>query len=106
MSTSNVPGTNVPPISFPGVVSGIDYNAIITQLTKLSLAPTIGLNASVATLNQANVELTKINNLLQSVQNSLVTLSNPNLYGAYSAVSSNSALVSASGIAGTAAIPG
>ncbi|HKE37184.1 MAG TPA: flagellar filament capping protein FliD [Candidatus Baltobacteraceae bacterium] len=106
MSASNVPGTNVPPISFPGVVSGIDYNAIITQLTKLSLAPTIGLNASVATLNQANVELTKINNLLQSVQNSLVTLSNPNLYGAYSAVSSNSALVSASGIAGTAGIPG
>lgn len=106
MSTSNVPGTNVPPISFPGVVSGIDYNSIITQLTKLSLAPTIGLNAAVTTLNNANVELIKINNLLQSVQASLVNLSNPNLYGDYSAVSSNNALVSASGIAGTAAIPG
>ncbi len=106
MSTSNVPGTNVPPISFPGVVSGLDYNSIITQLTKLSLAPTIGLNASAATLNQANVELAKINSLLESVQSSLVNLSNPNIYGAYSAVSSNNAYVSASGVTGTAAIPG
>lgn len=106
MSTSNVQGTNVPPISFPGVVSGIDYNSIINQLTKLTLAPTVGLNAAMTTLNNANVELIKINNLLQSVQNSLVNLSNPNLYGAYSAVSSNSALVSSAGISGVAAIPG
>src|SRR6185503_539844 len=33
-------------------------------------------------------------------------LSNPNLFGAYSAVSSNDALVGSSGIAGVPAIPG
>ena len=106
MSSSIVPGTNVPPISFPGIVSGIDYNAIITQLTKLSLAPTTSLNASIATLNNANVELTKINTLLASVQNSLQSLSNPDIYGAYGATSSNTADVTAQGITGVAAIPG
>ncbi len=51
------------PISFPGIVSGIDYNAIISKLTQLSLAPTTLLNAQIATLNNANAELIKISNL-------------------------------------------
>jgi flagellar hook-associated protein 2 len=106
MSSSSVPGTNVPPISFPGVVSGIDYNSIIKQLTSLSVAPEVGLNAAVTTLNNANVELTKINTLLQSVQNAIQNLSNPNLYDAYSATSTNPTAVTAQGIPGAAALPG
>jgi flagellar hook-associated protein 2 len=106
VSTSNVSGTNVPPITFPGVVSGIDYNAIIQKLTSLSLAPSVGLNAAVTTLNNANTELIKINNLLQSVQNSLQNLSNPDLYDAYAATSSDSTQLTASGITGVTAIPG
>ena len=89
MSAGNVPGTNVPPISFPGIVSGVDYNAIIKQLTSLTLAPTVGLNASVATLNNANLELININNMLACVQNSLQNLSNPNLYDSYDATSTD-----------------
>lgn len=34
---SNIPGDNVPPVSFPGIVSGIDYNSIIQKLTSLTL---------------------------------------------------------------------
>ena len=105
MSTTGVTG-NAPAISFPGIVSGIDYNKIITQLTSLSLAPSVGLNASVATLNNANVELIKINNLLQSVQNSLVGLSNTDIYNAYDATSSNESALTAAGIPGVAAVPG
>jgi flagellar hook-associated protein 2 len=106
VSSSSVPGTNVPPISFPGITSGIDYNSIIKQLTSMSLAPTVSLNASIATLNNANIELIKINNLLQAVQTSLQTLSNPDIYNAYEAVSSNPSVAIASGIAGSAAVPG
>jgi flagellar hook-associated protein 2 len=108
MSTSGVNGTlgNAAPISFPGIVSGIDYNAIIQKLTQLSLAPTVGLNAAIATLNSANTELNKINSLLQEVQSSLATLSNPDLYDAYGVTSSNSGVITGQGIPGESATPG
>lgn len=106
MSTSGIPGTNVPPISFPGIVSGIDYNAIIKQLTSLSLAPTVSLNAAIATLNNANAELVKINSLLVSVQSSLQNLSNPDIYNAFTATSSATGVATASPIAGQPSIPG
>jgi flagellar hook-associated protein 2 len=99
-------GTSGGAISFPGVVSGIDYNSIIQQLTKLSLQPTVGLNAQIATLNNANVELVKINNLLNCVQNSLENLSNPDLFQAYAASSTNPLVATASGITGQSAVPG
>jgi flagellar hook-associated protein 2 len=99
-------GTSGGAISFPGVVSGIDYNSIIQQLTKLSLQPTIALNASVATLNAANVELVKINTMLNCVQNSLENLSNPDLFQAYSASSTNDLVATANGITGQSAVAG
>lgn len=99
-------GTNVAPISFPGIVSGLDYNAIIQKLTQLSLAPEVSLNAAVVTLNNANTELIKINGLLQSVQNSLDTLSNPNIYQSYNAASSNTGVLTAQGITGESAVAG
>lgn len=109
MSTSGLNGTlgtSGGAITFPGVVSGIDYNSIIQQLTKLSLEPTVGLNASVATLNAANVELVKINTMLNCVQNSLENLSNPNLFQAYSATSTNDTVATANGITGQSAVAG
>lgn len=109
MSTSGLNGTlgtSGGAITFPGVVSGIDYNSIIQQLTKLSLEPTVALNASVATLNAANVELVKINTLLNCVQNSLENLSNPDLFQAYSASSTNDTVATANGVTGQSAVPG
>jgi len=106
VSSSSVPGTNVAPITFPGIVSGIDYNSIITKLTSLTLAPTNALYAQLTTLNNANLELIKINNMLESVQNAIANLSNPSMFSSYDATSSNTALATAKGIAGQVATPG
>ena len=107
MSTdsSTALGTTAP-ISFPGIVSGINYNAIISKLTELSLAPTTQLNAQIATLNNANAELVKISNLLSSVQNALANLSNPDLFSTYQAASGDASALSATGIPGVTATPG
>lgn len=107
MSSDSVTyGTNVAPISFPGIVSGIDYNQIIDKLTQLSLAPTTQLNAQIATLNNANTELIKINSLIASVQTSLGNLSNPDLFSTYQATSGNTSVLNATGIPGVTATPG
>ena len=99
-------GTNVPPISFPGISSGLDYNSIIKQLTLIALEPTIGLNQQIATLNAANTELIKIDNLFNAVQTALAGLSQPILYNGYDAISSNLSAANAQGISGQTATPG
>ena len=99
-------GTNVPPVSFPGIASGIDYNSIIQKLTSMQLAPVTQLNHQIATLNAANSELIKINSMLASVQNSLMAISDPNSFNAFSATSGNTAIATAAGIANVAATPG
>lgn len=104
--SSSVPGTNVPPVSFPGISSGIDYNAIITKLTSLTLSQNVSLNAQIATLNAANTELIKIGNLLNCVQNSLGSLSDPLLFNSWSATSSDTTAGTASVISGSTPVAG
>jgi flagellar hook-associated protein 2 len=104
--STSVPGTNVAPVSFPGIASGIDYNAIITKLTSLTLSQNVGLNAQIATLNAANTELIKINNLFNCVQNSLGALSDPLLFNSWLATSSNTTEGSASVVSGATPIAG
>ncbi|MDQ2865179.1 MAG: flagellar filament capping protein FliD [Candidatus Eremiobacteraeota bacterium] len=106
MSSSQIPGTNQPPISFPGIASGIDYNSIIQKLTSLTLAPEVQLNAQVATLNAANAELININNLFASVQSALGALSDPSLFDSWNATSSNPGVLTANGIPSVVATPG
>ena len=103
---SVVPGNNVPPVSFPGIASGIDYNSIITKLTSLTLAPNAQLNAQISTLNAANQELITINGLLASVQGSLNAISDASLFSVYDATSSNLNAATANGIDGKSATPG
>lgn len=104
--SSLIPGTNIPPISFPGIASGIDYNAIIQKLTSLTLSQNVSLNQQIATLNSANLELIKINSMLASLQNALTALSAPALFSSYDALSSNTAVATAQGIPSVAAAPG
>ncbi len=104
--SSSVPGTNVPPITFPGVVSGLNYNSIISQLTALTLAPETLINAQISTLNSANVELALINNELQAVQTALEGLSNGSLFSTFDALSSNQNVATAQGIPSVVATPG
>lgn len=104
--STGVLGTNVPPISFPGISSGIDYNSIIQKLTSMTLAPATQLTHQIATLNAANAEIIKINGLLATVQDALNGLSTPSIYNAVGATSSNTAAATAQGIAGGNAAPG
>jgi len=103
---SAVPGTNVPPISFPGIVSGIDYNSIITKLTSLTLLPTTQYNQEITQINSKNSELIKINSLLTSVQNSLNALSNPSTFAAFTGSTSDPAVLTATANGQGAASPG
>ncbi len=106
MSSSSIPGTNVPPVSFPGIASGIDYNSIINKLTQLTLAPTTLYNAQIASLNAANTELVKINTLFNCVQNALGELSDPSLFDSYDATSSNVSVATAQSIPSASPAPG
>src|SRR5579864_417384 len=99
-------GSNVPPVSFPGIVSGIDYNSIIEKLTSLTLAPVTQLNQQIGTLNAANAELLNINGLLSQVQNALTDLSDLSLFASYTAQSGNTSFATAQGIPNVTATPG
>jgi flagellar hook-associated protein 2 len=99
-------GTNIAPVSFPGVVSGIDYNSIINKLTSLTAAPITQYQSAVTKLTSQNNELVYINSLLATVQSAITTLSNPDIFNAYDATSSNTSAATAKGIAGVTAIPG
>ena len=81
-STSTV-GTDLAPITFPGIASGIDYNSIITKLTSLTLAPNTLYNNQITQLNAKNAELIKINSMLTSVQGALTALSDPATFNSY-----------------------
>ena len=79
-ASSNAPtGTlgDVPPVTFPGVASGIDYNSIIEKYTAETLQQEAPLQSQVSNLNNENTAILKIKNLLGSVQDSLTALSNP-----------------------------
>jgi flagellar hook-associated protein 2 len=89
-STSGTLG-DAPPVSFPGVASGIDYNAIIEKYTAETLSQEAPLQAQVSNLNNENTAILKIKTLLGSVQDSLTALSNPTIFGAYTATPSNTA---------------
>jgi flagellar capping protein FliD len=105
-SSSSQYGTNIPPISFPGIASGIDYTSIINKLISIQTTPEIMLSAQIATLNAANAELIKINNMIQSVQNALANLSDPSLFSTYDATSSNASVATAQGLPSATATPG
>jgi len=106
LSSSSIPGTNQPPVSFPGIVSGINYDAIIQKLTSLTLSPETQLNNQLTSLNAANTELIKINTLFQCVQAALGDLSDPTLFDSWNALSSNLAVATAQGIPSATSVAG
>ena len=103
---STVSGTNVPPISFPGIASGIDYTSIIAKLVSLQLAPTTVLNSQIQQLSSANLEMVKINGMLASVQNSLTKITDTSLFNTFTATSSNPTILSAAQAPNVTAAPG
>ncbi len=99
-------GTNVPPVSFPGIASGIDYNSIIQHYTDMTLAQEKPLQNKVTSLNNQQNELLKIQDLVAKFQDTFVAVSNPANLTATTPSSSNASAVAASAIAGQVATPG
>jgi flagellar hook-associated protein 2 len=105
-SAATVYGTNVPPISFPGIASGIDYNTIISKYTALTMQMATPLQTKVTTLNSKQAELLKIQDLLSKFQDSFTAVSDPQNFTATSPTSTNASAVAASPIVGGTATPG
>lgn len=105
-SSSTVFGTNVAPISFPGIASGIDYNSIISKYTALTMQQATPLQNQVTKLSAQQAELLKIQSLISKFQDSFTALSDPANFTATAATASQTGLVSLSDIPNTSAIPG
>ncbi len=106
-SGSNVQyGTNVPPISFPGIASGIDYNSIIDKYTSLTLAQETPLQNQVTSLNAQQAELLKIQDLLAKYQDTFQAISDPSNFNATTPTSSNGTAIAAASESGVVATPG
>ncbi len=105
-TSSTVPGTNVPPVSFPGIASGIDYNSIIQKYTDLTLQQEKPLQTQVSQLNAQQAEMLKIQDLVAKFQDTFQAISDSTAFTATSPTSSNSAAISASTVSGTVATPG
>jgi flagellar hook-associated protein 2 len=107
--TSSAPqGTlgDVPPITFPGIASGIDYNAIIQKYTAATQQAEVPYQDQINNLNAANAEILKIQNLLQAVQDSLTAISNVTTFQAYTGTPSVPGVATVTQIKNTNAIPG
>ena len=103
---STAVGTNVPPISFPGIASGIDYNSIIQKYTDITLAQEAPLKNQVTALTSQQNELLKIQNLVAKFQDTFLAISDPANFSATTPTSSNSSAIAASTVSGTVATPG
>ncbi len=105
-STATAPGTNVAPVSFPGIASGIDYNSIIQKYTDITLQQETPLQNQVTSLNAQQSELLKIQNLIGTYQNTFQAISDPANFSATTPTSSNASAIAASTVAGRVATPG
>jgi len=103
---STAAGTNVAPISFPGIASGIDYNSIIQKYTDITLQQETPLQNKVTALNNQQAELFKIQDLVAKFQDTFRAVSDPANFTATAPTSSNSSAIAASTVAKTVATPG
>ena len=105
-ASNTVSGTHVPPISFPGIASGIDYNAIIQKYTDLTLLQEKPLQTQLTDLNAQQAELFKIQSLINTFQDTFKSVSASSAYFATGATVSAGGAATASNIANTTAAPG
>src|ERR1700733_3468137 len=97
---------DAPPVSFPGIASGIDYDAIIQKYTQATQEAEVPYQDQINNLNKANAEILKIQNLLGAVQDSLTSLSTVGTFQAYTATPSVTGVSTTTQIKGQNAIPG
>ncbi|HEY0393493.1 MAG TPA: flagellar filament capping protein FliD [Candidatus Elarobacter sp.] len=99
-------GTNVAPVSFPGIASGIDYNSIIQKYTNITLQQQTPLQNKVTALNSQQAELLKIQDLIAKFQDSFKAVSDPAAFSATTPKSSNASAVAASAAGKLVSTPG
>ena len=104
--SATAPGTNVAPVSFPGIASGIDYNSIIQKYTNITLQQQTPLQNKVTALNSQQAELLKIQDLIAKFQDSFKAVSDPAAFSATTPTSSNASAVAASAVGKLVATPG
>jgi flagellar hook-associated protein 2 len=104
--SSSTFGTNVAPISFPGIASGIDYNSIIQKYTSMTTQQETPLQNQVSSLNKQQAELLKIQDLLSRFQDAFTAVSDPANFTATAATASQSGMATFSDVAGQAASSG
>ncbi|MDE2371899.1 MAG: flagellar filament capping protein FliD [Burkholderiales bacterium] len=99
-STTSSSGLS-PTITSLGVGSGLNLNAIVTQLVAVERQPLTQLQSQAATLQTKLSDFGQVSSLMSTLQSAATALGNPALWKQTSAVSSNSNAVSASGGNGT-----
>jgi flagellar hook-associated protein 2 len=82
---------DVPPVSFPGIASGIDYNSIIEKYTADTLLQEKPTQLQINNLNAQNTAIVKITSLIGAVQDAVTAISNPDTFSAYKATVGNTA---------------
>ena len=97
---------DVPPVTFPGIASGIDYNSIIQKYTAATLAGETPYQNQLNKLNTADAEVLKLQSLFGKVQDSLTALSDVSTFQAYSATASVAGVADPTQISGQNAVPG
>jgi flagellar capping protein FliD len=103
--TQNI-ATNVGPVNFSGIASGIDWNAVIAKETSLALAPITQYDNQITTLTAKNQALITLNGLMASVQSALSALSDPSQFQEFDGTSSDPSAATATSVPGVAANPG
>ena len=98
--------SGLPPIQFSGLVSGIDWQGILKQLTQIAQIPAVQIEGQVATLTGQNTAYTTLLSDFQSLQSSLSGLATTSNYFAQSATSSQTSILTAQQTAGQTAAPG
>ncbi|MBU6258254.1 MAG: flagellar filament capping protein FliD [Burkholderiales bacterium] len=102
MSISTATSTNLAPtITSLGVGSGLNLNAIVTQLVAVERQPLTQLQSAAATLQTQLSDFGQVSSLMSTLQSAATALGNPSLWQQTQATSSNSSAVSASGGSGT-----
>ena len=90
-------------ISSPGIGSGLDVKSIVSQLVALEKQPLAKLQLQAATVQTRISAFGQIKSLIATLSDAAGTLNSLTTYNAVAATSSNSKVVAASAIGGTAA---
>jgi flagellar hook-associated protein 2 len=104
--TIGSPTTSSGLISIPGIASGLNTAAIISEIISLDSQPMIQLELEQDNVNERSTQLSNIQNQLTTVANDAANLSGPGLFDTTSTVSSSAPATIAATAASGAAVGG